>query len=360
MSFNLNDSDDRNSPDSDSQTENATRYGSSSFGRSTRSDAAPNPGDQASTDHPDNVGSRTSGLYGQKQDSPRQSIPHQSVDNQSSDCECETDAVGMDADRDQPANASGSGDRLHTPEAIKAHARSAKQHVQSAASEVGSIAHEAAGATRQLREKATQAAEYQRGRTADVIDIIADAIRDAGKKLMEEPRTREVGIWSDIAADKVCGASGYLRSHDASTMMRDASQAARKHPELFLGAMATAGLALARFIKASSRHEIERRLNQGAPADQNSDTANANASFAADADSDRYAPTGYTTGNGGSAGDGARTDEWNSVGGRISDAYRPMSRAGVGEAEADDTSITDPTPTTPDTKPRLTQTDEEI
>jgi hypothetical protein len=83
--------------------------------------------------------------------------------------------------------------------------------------------------------------------------VFADAICDAGRRLMEEPRTREIGILGDMAGEKVRGASSYLRDHSTSDLFRMGSDLARKNPEIFLGAMATVGLALARFIKATER-----------------------------------------------------------------------------------------------------------
>ncbi len=318
----------------DASGSTSNRYGSSGF-------------NQPGRDNPENVGSRSTGAFGEKQSSRPE------------DQAADASAFGSDQTGDQSSEQAEGYDSKHAPEMLRAHAKTAKRHVEAAASEVKSVAHEAANATRQLRDKAATAAHYQRTRTADVFEIIADAVRDAGKRLLEEPRTREVGIWGDIAADKVTGASNYLRQNDASTMFRDVNQIARKHPELFLGAMATAGLALARFIKASQRHETERLLQQAQGDTQAG--ANPNASFGADSGSEsRYNPTGYTAADRASAGDGANagSDGWDSAGGRISDAYRPISSAGV--AHDQDASVSDPTPTTPDTRPRLSQLEEEI
>jgi hypothetical protein len=179
------------------------------------------------------------------------------------DCECtgsqfaETRGQGW-AEQDRSGGAGDSG--LNRPrfgrdaaDSLQSHADNAKQKISHAAQEIGEAAHEVGGAARDLTSTASQFAERERSRAADVVEIFADAIRDAGRRLMEEPRTREVGILGDAAAEKVQQASAYLREHNTRDLVCTVSNLARKNPEIFLGAMATAGLAMARLIKATER-----------------------------------------------------------------------------------------------------------
>jgi len=82
--------------------------------------------------------------------------------------------------------------------------------------------------------------------------LLAEALREAGRKLNEGEQGGDFGRYADRAAGQVERLSTYLRDNDLRGFVRDTENFARRRPEVFLGGALLAGLALARFLKASS------------------------------------------------------------------------------------------------------------
>lgn len=117
----------------------------------------------------------------------------------------------------------------------------------------------ASDAKEQAKDMADQARDHvqtlvgeQKGQAADRLHSLADALREAGRKLNEGQQAGDLGQYADRAAQQVERLSSYLRDRELRDFVRDAETFARRRPEVFLGGTLIAGLMLARFLKASS------------------------------------------------------------------------------------------------------------
>lgn len=132
----------------------------------------------------------------------------------------------------------------------------AKQATESAKAKAASMAGDAKAAAVDAAERAKQQGrDYvhrQKDQAAEELTHFESAIRRASEKLREE-HDDHVACYADAAAEQVGALAGYLRNHDVGGLMRDVENMARRKPEMFLGGMFVAGLAAARFLKASSR-----------------------------------------------------------------------------------------------------------
>jgi len=111
----------------------------------------------------------------------------------------------------------------------------------------------------QVKDVANQARDHvqtlvgqQKNQAADRLGSLAEALREAGRKLNEGQQAGDFGQYADRAAEQVERLSGYLRDHELRDFVRDTETFARRRPEVFLGGTLIAGLMLARFLKASS------------------------------------------------------------------------------------------------------------
>ena len=80
---------------------------------------------------------------------------------------------------------------------------------------------------------------------------ISGAIRRAADKL-HDTDSKFIADYVDRAADKVDDVGRYIDEHDLRDVMEDVGVVARRQPLLFAGGMFLAGLAAARFLKAST------------------------------------------------------------------------------------------------------------
>ena len=130
----------------------------------------------------------------------------------------------------------------------------------SGASEAGrqaqGVAHKAAEQASRLAQQAGEGVEQAVGRrkeqAADRIAGLAEAVREAARSLQQQD-PNGFARYADTAAQQLERASGYLRERDLRGMLREVEGAARRRPELFLAGSVLVGLALARFLKSSSR-----------------------------------------------------------------------------------------------------------
>lgn len=117
----------------------------------------------------------------------------------------------------------------------------------------------ASDAKEQAKDVANQARDHvqtlvgeQKDQAADRLHSLADALREAGRKLNEGEQAGDFGQYADRAAQQVERLSSYLRDSELRDFVRDTETFARRRPEIFLGGTLIAGLMLARFLKASS------------------------------------------------------------------------------------------------------------
>jgi hypothetical protein len=104
----------------------------------------------------------------------------------------------------------------------------------------------------QARDHVQQLVGQQKDQAAERLGSLAGALREAGRKLNEGEQAGDFGSYADRAAQQVERLSNYLRDSDLNGFVRDTESFARRRPEVFLGGALLAGLALARFLKASS------------------------------------------------------------------------------------------------------------
>ena len=118
------------------------------------------------------------------------------------------------------------------------------------------VARKAAEQASRLAHQAGEGVEEAVGRrkeqAADRIAAVASAVREAARSLHQQD-PNGFARYADTAAQQLERASGYLRERDLRGMLREAEGFARRRPELFLAGSVLAGLALARFLKSSSR-----------------------------------------------------------------------------------------------------------
>lgn len=105
-------------------------------------------------------------------------------------------------------------------------------------------------AARMLRERGQEAFAQQKDRAADELGNVSAAIHKAGDKLDQE-QDHNLACMVHGLADGVGRASDYVRRQDLGRLIDDAQRFGRQRPELLLGGMFVAGMALARFLKAS-------------------------------------------------------------------------------------------------------------
>jgi hypothetical protein len=97
-----------------------------------------------------------------------------------------------------------------------------------------------------------QAVGRRKDEAAERIAGLASAVREAARSLQEQDPAG-FGRYADTAARQLERASGYLRERDLRGILRETESFARRRPELFLAGSVLVGLALARFLKSSSR-----------------------------------------------------------------------------------------------------------
>ena len=105
-----------------------------------------------------------------------------------------------------------------------------------------------------LIDQAGRTAETQASKTmtraGETLDQVARAVRDAGSGMRTE--RPEIAEFAETAAGRVEEAAEYLRVHDASELVDEATRFARQQPVLVVGGALLAGLAIGRLLKSST------------------------------------------------------------------------------------------------------------
>lgn len=99
-------------------------------------------------------------------------------------------------------------------------------------------------------EQGQEFVQHQKEKAAEEVHIFGSAIRAAAETLQEENHGHIAG-YIEAAADELESVSTYLRERRFEELYHDANRFARRHPEIFLGGMFLAGIAITRFLKAS-------------------------------------------------------------------------------------------------------------
>ncbi|SNR85666.1 MULTISPECIES: hypothetical protein [unclassified Azospirillum] len=101
------------------------------------------------------------------------------------------------------------------------------------------------------REKVRSGFEKQQRRAADEISGVAGALKDAADRLKSEDRGG-TAHYVKAAADQAAKLADQVRDHGLDDLVSRAEGLARRQPELFVGGALLAGVAIGRFLKASS------------------------------------------------------------------------------------------------------------
>lgn len=141
---------------------------------------------------------------------------------------------------------------LHdTADEMKRRAGSIRNRARETASNVRSQAKDQfSAAGHRLRDASRSGVERQKGWAATEMRHISGAMREAARKLHQE-NDEQLATFADSAAEQTTRISEYLDDADVDRLVDDAGDFARRRPEIFYGTMFIAGLALARFLKAS-------------------------------------------------------------------------------------------------------------
>ena len=111
----------------------------------------------------------------------------------------------------------------------------------------------------QVDQRSTEAGEKV-GATAESFRSLATSLREQG----QDPQARV----ADQLAERAEGLGGYLRDADADRILHDLEDFGRRQPWVVLAGAVVAGVAAARFLKASSqsRYQQRREIQSGSPA----------------------------------------------------------------------------------------------
>ncbi len=145
------------------------------------------------------------------------------------------------------------GDARHDAEGGGRQWKDIAEEGRQAASDAAAEAREQAMAAAEwARREFRSAIDGQRTRLAEKLEHLTRAIECAAETLREEGDENLAELTQSIHrhADE---AAAYLREHDSDSIMRDAERCTRDRPELVLGGLFAAGLALSRFLKAAPR-----------------------------------------------------------------------------------------------------------
>jgi hypothetical protein len=155
---------------------------------------------------------------------------------------------------------SQSTQRPSSPPASKS---STIEQVKQHASNLTDQARAEAGKTKALGEKKIRAAtesvkatsrdyaKQKKTQAASEIGVLRDAVQKAADKLIEENHEGVAGYVS-AAAEQLDRLRESIEERSVGDLVGEAQRVARKHPEIVYGGMFVAGLALMRFLKASS------------------------------------------------------------------------------------------------------------
>jgi len=124
--------------------------------------------------------------------------------------------------------------------------------------------------TEQVRQQASDQITTQKERLADTLDTVALLLRQAGEHADLQDKAGLAG-YVGKASGQVSQWSEALRERDATQLIDDTVQYARRQPMVFLGGALAAGFAGARFLRSSAQKAEQASNGQ---AGNGSDSAN--------------------------------------------------------------------------------------
>ena len=128
---------------------------------------------------------------------------------------------------------------------------------ETAKTQVGEIAEQAKVKVGELTSQATDKVKEQLGghkdKAAEGLSAITDAIRQSANTLEEKGQAPIAGAVTGFAG-QIETFAGYLQGKSVDELAEDVTAYAKQNPQLFVGGAFLLGIALARFLKSSSRN----------------------------------------------------------------------------------------------------------
>jgi hypothetical protein len=103
----------------------------------------------------------------------------------------------------------------------------------------------------EARERGEDYVRENKERAADRIGGVSESIRQTADRF-EQEKDPNIAHYTRLVADKLEQAAGYIRERDLNQLKHDGEDLARRHPAVIFGGLFVAGLAAARFLKASA------------------------------------------------------------------------------------------------------------
>jgi hypothetical protein len=120
------------------------------------------------------------------------------------------------------------------------------------AGEIARDAREAGEKTiREAAEQGEAMLSQQKEAFAETLHHCSDAFRNVARDLGQK-QDKNLSACANIVAERLDRTSEYLKRSEFRTIRQDVERFARNKPQFFFGGLFIAGLALARFLKASS------------------------------------------------------------------------------------------------------------
>lgn len=114
----------------------------------------------------------------------------------------------------------------------------------------------------ELKQRAAGMADDRRLQAADRAGSISRALQGAADSLRESGEP-QLSSWVSQAAGQVERIVGYMQGKPADGMLHDFEDLARRNPALFLGGTYLAGMAVGRFLRASSPQPVADGMADG-------------------------------------------------------------------------------------------------
>jgi hypothetical protein len=177
-------------------------------------------------------------------------------------CDDPAPAAG-DAARRASERAAQVGDDFHqTADRVKDTATATAQEV------ADRVKEQAKQTGNTIKEQSRGFLNEQKRRVGAEIKNYSAAARGAAERLEHESDTN-LAQYVSTAADRLDRLGSRIQERDVGQLVDDVEEIARRRPEVFFGGMFVAGLAMARFLKASKQRRQGDQYNRGSqPAEQ--------------------------------------------------------------------------------------------
>lgn len=130
----------------------------------------------------------------------------------------------------------------------------AKEAMGEAAGQAREAAH---GVASQAQDRVREQIDQRSTEAGERVGSTAQDIRSVGEELQKQGKERPAKV-ARQAAERVDQAGSYLRESDSDRILSDIEDFGRRRPWAVLAGATVAGLAAARFLKASSRERYTR------------------------------------------------------------------------------------------------------